>query len=163
MKKTFEWFIQLTPERISFGLDIQTLCRRSYPGHPHGCPNWNRKRGCPPGAPLINGVLDFNHPVFLVVTEFNLKTHALNMKTKHPNWSERQVYCCLYWQPAARKVHRQNVVTQMREHSLSKWVAAPEAHGVNVTRLLRDHGIELEWPPRDRVRIVSLLGFPVKG
>ena len=77
------------------------LCALPYPGHPKGCPNLGKKCGCPPYASMI-----FDHiqlPYYAIVNEFNLESHVDSLRIRHPTWSERQLECCLYWQPKARK------------------------------------------------------------
>ena len=37
-------------------------------------------------------------------------------------------------------------------------MTCPEANGVNVTRTLKEYGIELEWPPKRIVRQIAIIG-----
>ena len=43
--------------------DVRDLCPRSYPGHPHGCPNYGKRPSCPPQAPMLAETLDLTQPV----------------------------------------------------------------------------------------------------
>ena len=87
------------------------------------------------------------------------------MKAIHPDWSQRQVECCLYWQPKARKQLRAEI--NIFAFSITQYVmrvlTTPEAAGVNVTATMKMVGIELEWPPRSRTYQVALAGMELKG
>ena len=90
---------------VSVTLDkkVRALCVRPYPGHSKGCPQFNKKEGCPPSAKFFEDVYDMNEPIFAIWNIFDLGTHVEKMKLKHHDWSDRQLKCCLYWQPGARK------------------------------------------------------------
>ena len=151
--------VRIEPSKIIVDSRIQKLCITPYYNHKNGCPNYNKKKGCPPNQPLINDVLDFNKEILLIYTEFDIKSHVEKMKEKHPNWSERQLYCCLYWQPKARKIHKHEIkLAIISETKIVKVVSCPEAHGVSVTETMRNIGVELEWLPKNIARIVSLGG-----
>jgi len=78
------------------------------------------------------------------------------MREKHPEWSERQLACCLYWQAGARKQLESEIQKFYREHPGLWLVRCPEAMGVDVTGTMRLVGVELEWPPRERALQVAL-------
>lgn len=149
--------IELNPKIIPFERKIQSLCRYPYYRHPRGCPNYG-KPGCPPNQPLINEVLDFQKKIYLIYTEFDLGEHARKIKKLYPNWSEHQIYCVLYWQPRARKIHRQEEEKASKRYHFD-CIAGPEACGVNVTEIMRRIGTILEWPPRKITRLISLGGW----
>jgi len=131
-----------------------------YPGHPKGCPNWNRRATCPPQAPLLTDLLDLARPVYCVFNRFDLGAHVDRMRRRHPDWSGRQLRCCLYWQGTARKQLRQKVSSLLvREPSLLP-VYVPEACGVDVTATMASLGIKLEWPPVKVAYQVALVGTP---
>ena len=157
---------------------VRKLCFKRYPGHPRGCPNYGKKKSCPPAAPLLGVVLDLARPVFAVWNAFDFGAHTSRMRAVHPGWTPRQVACCLYWQGTARKALCDELVTHIREQwavqctgytlrslegsSGLGWrvVTCPEACGVNVTETMRRIGIELEWPPRTVAYQVALVGSP---
>ncbi len=120
-----------------------------YAGHPHGCPNYGKKPGCPPAAPLLGETLDLTKPVWAVYNVFDLFKHVEKMRARHPAWSERQLRCCLYWQQTARKQLREELIHFAIRSTILDIVivACPEAQGVNMTETMRLVGIELEWPP----------------
>ena len=63
---------------------VRGLCAKPYHGHPKGCPNFAKKKGCPPSAALIETIFDLTKPVYAIYHCFNLKGHAEWMKQKHP-------------------------------------------------------------------------------
>jgi len=86
------------------------------------------------------------------------------MRTKHPEWSERQLACCLYWQGTARKQLAERIKEFLKgqdEHLVV--LRCPEATGVNVTATMKTLGIELERPPVIMAYQVALAGSPVNG
>ncbi|HUX15510.1 MAG TPA: hypothetical protein VMW52_03505 [Phycisphaerae bacterium] len=141
--------------------ETATLCARPYPGHPRGCPNFNRKPGCPRAAPRLPQVLNLAEPVWTIWNVFDLAGHIVRMKARHPEWSDRQLRCCLYWQPRARKSLRRHVAMFLYHHPGLHVVATPEAQGVNVTATMKSAGITLEWPPRNVAYQVVLAGTPL--
>lgn len=157
--------VKIKPNLIWAHKDIFKYCLTPYPGHPKGCPNYNKKKGCPPKQKIIYELLDFKKPLYVIYTEFDIESHVLRMKKLHPSWSERQCYCCLYWQPKARKSHKYEMDRWIINYT--KWIIdssheiiqVSEAHGVDVNKMMKHIGVELEWPPRKISRIVSIGGF----
>ena len=145
---------------------VRELCCRAYYGHPDGCPNFNKRAGCPPQAPMLNEVLDLAKPIWAVWAEFDLSAHRERMIEKHPKWSKRQLNCCLYWQGSVLKDLRckvANFCTMRLLYKLNEGLEVlycPEAMGVNVTATLESVGVKLEWPPEKIVRKVALVGSP---
>lgn len=141
-------------------LSVRGLCRKPYPGHPKGCPNWNKRPACPPQAPLLESVLDLTKPVYCAYNAFDLGAHVSRMQRRHPHWSDRQLRCCLYWQGTARAALRGKVQAFLEEHPGCIVLYCPEACGVNVTATMASIGIDLEWPPVTVAYQVALLGTP---
>ena len=139
---------------------VRALCVKAYAGHAKGCPNFNEKPGCPPQAPMIEDVLDLSQPVFAIWNFFDMAGHVAKMKAKHPDWSDRQLRCCLYWQAGARKKLKETIRAFLREQGRLKVVGCPEACGVNVTETMKSAGIILEWPPVSIAYQVVLAGCP---
>jgi len=151
-------FIQVKPVLQS---DIIRLCVKPYPGHPRGCPNFNKKISCPPHMPIYNFMFDTHKNVFAVYNVFDLEQHVNKMKQKHPNWSWRQLVNCLYWQGPARRQLKDEIGAFLltRTHpQIFDITTCPEAMGVNVTQTMRQVGIELEWPPIHKAYQVALAG-----
>ncbi|MEI6732024.1 MAG: DUF2284 domain-containing protein [archaeon] len=144
---------EINPQDIVFERRIQGLCRKPFYGHPHGCPNYGKKEGCPPGLPLIDKMLDFRSNIYVIYTPFNLGEFAERMKQAHPNWNNRQCYNPRIWQPTARKMHRADVTHFLETHECMIVNGSPEGHGVNLTDLMAKIGITLDWkwPPEHRI------------
>jgi len=83
-------------ETINIDPKFQELCKSPYPNHPRGCPNYGKKKGCPPKQKLFFDVFDCYF--YLIFTEFDLGSHVSRLKKKHPKWTQRQLECCMYWQ-----------------------------------------------------------------
>lgn len=141
-----------------YNKNIRKLCLKSYYNHPKGCPNYNKKIGCPPNAQMIYETLDLNKDVFAIYNVFNLAEHIYRMNLKHPNWTERQLRCCLYWQPKARKQLREKIYEFLKIYKGYKIVNCPEAQGVNLTETMYDVGIILEWMPENIAYQIVLAG-----
>jgi len=145
---------------------VRGLCGAPYHGHPKGCPNLGKKLACPPHAPLIEDVLDLQEPVWAVFNIFDFAFHLTLMQQKHPFWTQRQLACCLYWQPRARERLREKIHWFLRDSSSAgrdhrlQIVGTPEACGVNITDTMASAGLELEWPPRTLAYQVVLAGIP---
>ena len=137
---------------------VRTLCVKPYPLHPKGCPNYNKKEGCPPKAPLWNELCDIKLATWIVWSRFDLGSHRERMRTKHPKWSRRQLDCCLYWQNTARKPIKDFLRSEWLMPGLYKTIC-PEALGVDVTETMKNKGIILEWPPVKWVYQVALMGW----
>ena len=150
--------IKIKPELIAYDERMQDFCKLPYPQHPNGCPNYGKKPGCPPNQKLISDVLNLDKDIYLIYTEFNVGKFAERMKKKHPRWTEKQRYCCLYWQGKARKEHSEELEKVKKEYNIEV-IKSPEAYGVNINVMMIKLGIKLEWPPRKITRIVSLGGY----
>jgi len=137
---------------------FQELCRTPYYNQPSGCPNYGKKRGCPPQQKLFFDV--FDHDFYLIYTEFDLVAHVKKMKKKLPNWTNRQLYCCIYWQGTARKNLKEEIKRAKKLLPHHFVTACPEAMGVNCTDLMENNaGIELEWPPKITTYQVAVAGI----
>lgn len=143
---------------------VRDLCLRPYPNHKKGCPNYGKKKGCPPSAPMFDLVYDLSEPVYAIYNVFDFKGHVDRMKRKHPDWSQRRLECCLYWQGTARKAlntkikifHGAMLGITGGDYSIT---IVPEAMGVNVTETMRRGGIDLEWPPVNVAYQIAFAGI----
>ena len=120
---------------------VRGLCARPYPLHPRGCPNFRKKRGCPPDAPKIDEIYDLSVASYAIWNVFPLGEHVAALRAKHPSWSERQLYCCLYWQPRAR-AQLEVEIEEFIKHGTrlvgaTLVVRCPEAMGLDVTATMR--------------------------
>ena len=146
---------------LSYAVDIvcdrsvPALCSRPYAQHPRGCPNVAR-------CSKVPWFLDEYQEVGYVATlRFDFGTYLDTMRAKHPNWSDRQLRCPLYWQGHARKAMRTFVDAQHIEGYEPVWI--PEAMGVNVTETCKNAGITLEWPPMTKTYVVVLFARPLRA
>jgi len=119
-------------------------CLLPYPGHPKGCPNYGKKKTCPPVVPLIDNFIDVDGPIYLVYSEFDLASHAKRMKAIHPEWTDRQCRCVLYWQGTSKKLLKFEIKKAVIETGLDLFVDKPEAVGVNVYATCALSGLKLE-------------------
>jgi hypothetical protein len=78
------------------------------------------------------------------------------MEAKHPDWTRRQIECCLYWQPKARKQLKTEISKFRMEFPNYNIIVNPEAQGINVTETMAQIGIDLEWPPVNRTYQIVL-------
>jgi hypothetical protein len=145
-------FKEIDPKKIVIDKRFQGICRRPFYGHPHGCPNYGKKQGCPPINFLENEIFDFNREMFVIYTCFNIGEFAEKMRQTHPEWEKfpRQLYNPRRWQPTARKMHRLDIVSFLDQTNYLNVDSFPEAKGVNITELMKQIGINLnwEWPPQ---------------
>lgn len=82
------------------------------------------------------------------------------MKEKHPNWSEKQLRCSLYWQGTARKKLKEKSSEFLKQFTKEGYVliSSPESLGVDVTRTMKNVGITLEWPVLNNVYKIDFAG-----
>jgi len=139
--------------------DVRQLCTNPYPGHPKGCPNYNKKKRCPPQAKFFEDVFDIDKPIYAIINTFDLESHIGRMRAKHPEWSPRQLKNCYYWQHQARKGLKQGIITFLKEHRDYHVTACPEGMGMNVTKTLENIGIHLQWPPETVTYQVAVVGI----
>ena len=161
MNKMEPYFIEVEP---IIDYNMRKICMRKYPNHPKGCPNFGKKAGCPPTLPRIEDLIlmGIRQPIYAIFNRFDFKGHCDKMRKLHPQWSQRQIECCLYWQGTARKSLREKVENFLTKHPHYDIVECPEGAGVNLTETMRNAGIILEWPPVNYTYQVVLAGI-MKG
>jgi len=142
-------------------LSMRTLCLHKYHNHPKGCPNWNKKDGCPPKSRVIDKIIDIDKTVYAIYNKYPFGKHVKKMKDKHPNWTKRQLECCLYWQGTARKQLKEKIYIFLKEKPNYIISHCPEGSGVNLTETMKQVGIELEWPPKKYTYQIVLAGIPM--
>lgn len=141
---------------------VRALCVKEYPGHKKGCPNFNKKDGCPPQVKFFDTIYDVSKPVYAIWNIFNLQEHIDKLKIKHPDWTYRQLTCCLYWQPKARKSLLSEIKAFKRLFSNLSVTTCPEGMGVNITATMLNIGEVLEWPPQGKTYQIALAGNLIK-
>lgn len=139
---------------------MRGLCVRPYENHKKGCPNFGKKDGCPPRAPMLYEAIDLSQPVYVIYHKYAFGAHVARMKSIHPEWSKRQLECCLYWQGTARKGLKAAIADFKFLH-FGKFFyinSCPEAMGLNVTATMESIGVNLEWPPVNFTHHVAIAG-----
>lgn len=139
---------------------LKRLCIISYSSHRKGCPNYNKKKGCPPNVRMFDYYFDMTKPIYAIYNAFDIKSHMAKMKEKHPHWTDRQCRNPLYWQKGARKKLKEHIA---QFHSLFSdenfaVTTVPEAMGVNVSETMKNIGIILTWPPEKFAYQIALAG-----
>ncbi len=152
--------IEIKQEQLRINMKTRDWCKLPYPDHPKGCPNYGCVLRCPPQAPLIQNFINLNKTLYLIVVEFNFAQHISKMKSLHPNWSDRQARCCLYWQNSVNK-ELENACTLFKwSHPEMITTRCPEAMGVNVIATAQLAGIPIEVKPTTKVYKIALAGYP---
>jgi len=147
-------------------LKVRAICTRPYGlkengkySHPKGCPNFGNRDLCPPQAPHFNDLIDISMPIVAIYARFDFAGYVEKMRSKHPDWSQRQLECCLYWQGTVRKELRLETESFVKENPGYSILTCPEGNGVNVTATMKKLGIDLEWPPVKWVYKVAIAGI----
>lgn len=129
--------------------EVMRLCKQPYYNHEDGCPNWGKKKGCPPNLPLLDEQYDLRtiHPI---VVRFPFKQYFDTKKRElHPNWTNRALINQRHWQSHLRSFalgYWDYIKYDLTEYKLIK---NPEGQGVNLQYSLEQIGINLEWCVQD--------------
>ena len=110
---------------------------------------------------MFDKVFDIKRPVYAIFCMYDLGGHIEKMKARHPNWTETQLLNVLYWQKAAKKQLKELIMEFCKDYRQEGYyvTTSPEAMGVDVTKTLKEVGIDLEWPARKTVRKVAFAGI----
>ena len=131
-----------------------------YPDHPKGCPNYGKRKECPPTAPLVQDYIDLEQPHWFIIQKYDLNAHVQRMKVKHPHWSDRQARCVLYWQGAVKGMLSKACKQFIKEHPGLISTLIPEAMGVNVIATAIRMGIPIKARPDGTIYKIALVGHP---
>jgi hypothetical protein len=137
---------------------MRAMCVKPYPLHPKGCPKFGLCESCPPAIRFFEDYFDLSQPVYAVWNIFPIGEHVARMRMAHPDWSERQLHCVLYWQAGARKRLESEIAEFLLTHPGLVVTRCPEAMGLNVTETLAAAGVTLEWPPMQFALQVAVAG-----
>lgn len=143
---------------ICIDLRAREWCKLPYYNHPKGCPNFNSKETCPPTVGLVYDIFDFDKNLWFVIEQFDLKAHKIKMKNSHPDWSNKQCGCVLYWQGSVKKRLNERVKQFIFMGNGNISTDCPEAMGVNVFKTFRKLGLRMKRNP-DVVNKVALIGY----
>lgn len=135
------WFLE-TNEIV---LTDRTLvwCTLPYPNHPKGCPKYGSGK-CAPDLPHITEALDFDEPIYIAFSQFDLGFHERKMKARHPHWTRRQCRNVLYWQGTSRAEMRRRAKLTKTVTQSDTIIECPEGMGVNVYATCFKVGLKLE-------------------
>ena len=140
--------------------NVRQLCKRPYPNHSNGCPNFGKRASCPPKCKRFETIITTNSSIYVIWNIFDFAKHVAKMKAKHLNWSQRQLECCLYWQGTARKNLRIEIERFKTKYPFDWMILlCPEACGINVTTTMAKLGHKLEWPPVNKTYQVAIAGI----
>lgn len=160
---------------ICFTPKTQKWCSLPYPGHPNGCPNYNKSEFCPPNVPFLKCILNNFNYFYLIYAKFDLKKYKNLMLDKHPYWTEKQATCVLYWQNSIKKILKDFIKKIFIENPKNNFylfssgsgykchifkqnnIYSMEATGINVIKTLKDNDINFEIKPKNFVLLVNLL------
>lgn len=121
------------------------LCTQPYYKHSKGCPNFNKKEGCPPNILHISEEYDLTS-LHAFVLRFPFEQYLNLKKEIHPDWTNRALANQRHWQSHLRatllSAYKEEIEEQYPNHTL---ILNPEAQGINVDETLKTVGIELEW------------------
>ena len=145
---------------LRINMKAREWCKLPYPDHPRGCPNYGKHITCPPNAPLIYDYFNLDKPLYLIPVQFDLGAHIKKMLAKHPDWSERQARCVLYWQSSVNKELKAECNIFRWKHPEMITTICPEAMGVNVIETARWCGFQVETKPTKIVYKIALAGIP---
>jgi len=151
--------IVIEPESVVWNRKVKEWCGLPYYDKKNGCPNFNKRKGCPMDNKNIDEILDVNKKTYIVGVVFNLKEYRDEMKKKHSNWTYRQLNNVIYWQGSIFGKMKREVNKFSLMNPGLKIVYKPEAYGVNLTKMLLNSGVPINWKyPLRKIYIVALLG-----
>ena len=149
--------------------EVLDLCAYPYPNHPKGCPN--QEKCC--SSPYFDILEPFKY-YYLLYLVFNYKKYKELRREEHPEWTENQTKCVLYWQNSLKRLIKDYLEDLYKEGnhfyiigcgsgfklSFQNKVFSMESMGINVFSTLKRNGIGFEVKPRDKVLLVNLLCSP---
>jgi hypothetical protein len=159
--------VEIHPKDIEYSKKIQQWCMLPYPKHSHGCPNYGHERNlngirhdlksrvireCPPKRLLIDRILDFSKPIYVIYNEFEVGKDAEERRLHCPKLkTPGEWYNLRYWQNRARAGLYSEIASFLDKHRSAIVDLCPEAHGVNLVKLLHKIDLNLKfggWPPK---------------
>lgn len=168
--------IPVNRESIVFNPDINRgkWCVKSYCGHKHGCPNFNKSLTCPPHAPYLANELN-TYKFFLLISatfDFHAYKEAMRQEWIQKNRSkgilsnptDKQLGCNIYWQKQLKKFLRIHVNKHRKSTDLLLTCGsgfgnhfAMEAVGIDVFQTYRNLHIDFEEHPTTKIVMSVLL------
>lgn len=147
----------LFPAVVVQDLKVIALCRSPYYKHPHGCPNWDRKDGCPPRTkPFLS---KYYPDVYIAITRMDFAEYLRLKKDLHPDWTEKALRNPRHWQGYMR-ASLKHFLTPSRIPVGYQIVTNAEAMGINLFETCAKTGFVLERDPQNFVCHINLLVRP---
>lgn len=176
--------IEIDPKQVEYEKRVQGYCLLPYPKHPRGCPNYGHKkdlkgirkdlrerviRECPP-TKLLNNVFDLSRNLFVVYNVFETGVDAEDRRLNNPKLkTPGEWYNIRYWQGKARARLYEEAENFLDSNPDCIVDLSPEAHGVNLDKLMTKIGLNLRWgswPPEHSLYNIAFQiafgGFPEK-
>ena len=138
-------------------------CQLPYENHKKGCPNFNKNDTCPSRCKYRKDILEKYDKFTLVYAVFNFQQYKEIRMKEHPDWSEKQAGCVLYWQSSIKKMLKGHIrhikYDEMLGTGSGFWkYSSMEAAGIYVFKTLLNNGIrDFEIKPKTRIFMVVLL------
>jgi hypothetical protein len=149
--------------KLVFDKRVREWCKLPYPGHAKGCPNIDKSWQCPNKIGFVYDIFDLLMPHWFVIVRFEIGSFAARMQYTHPEWSDKQCRCCLYWQNTVRKELRKVCERFVLSHEDLYYTLIPEAMGVHVFMTMNRLGYRMRRNPKDYLYKVALIGYDKKG
>lgn len=143
-----DWIVPI--KRLVLLKNPGRYCQLPYLNHPKGCPKYNKDKKCPTLTPSTNEYFDLSKPLYFVHSKFDYEGHVRKMKKDHPDWSDLQCQCVLYWQGTSRRQMKERRIYAMQILDVNQYAVCPEGMGVNIYVTARLSGLKL-----DRVRYLK--------
>ena len=127
---------------------VNQLCTQQYYKHKKGCPNFNKKDGCPPKISHISQEYDISS-IHLLYVKFPFLDYVSARGEIHTDWNLRQLANQRHWQNHLRSTLDMYWGSIREEYPYYKKIQNPEGQGVNVEETLKQYDIYLDWCKKD--------------
>lgn len=109
------------------------FCAIAYENNPNGCPKYGKRPSCPPNAPMFDEVFDLTKTIYAIFsTDENNEVAIKNLYNAVDEFkaTNNNYHACL----------------------------SPEALGIDFAQTLNNLEVNVEWPVKDSITRVALLG-----
>jgi predicted metal-binding protein len=159
MVNTIKVYIKDVTNKLVIDYRAREWCKKPYPDHPNGCPNYNKKPECPPQSPLIEDFIKLELSHWFVIVRFDLQRQEERMQDSHPQWSVKMCRNSRYWQNSVRKVLHESCNDFMKGKPELVYTLLPESYGIHVINTVKHLGIPIKVRPKKYVYKIALIGF----
>jgi predicted metal-binding protein len=177
--------LKIKKETIQLTDKTDLWCQLPYPNHKKGCPNYNKKKTCPPNVPHFKKIINNYRHFYLIYSIFNFKKYKELREIENPEFfnTPARLKCVLYWQGAVRKILKEYVKKILVDDNITNFyllscgsgfddkylgkfqnpLYSMEAAGINVFKTLKNNNIEYELKPVNKIILTSLLCLKVEN